>query len=196
MSPADPTKPKFNFDKISFSITIYCLFIYVHFASRLVEPILNISNWHFEFPTITGGKIIGFDFLNLWMYGLAAHNPDPGRYYDWTIYQHKLTELTGGIFNDNWSYPPSMLLLMAPFGWLPYKGALLLWEGLSAGIWATHLRSFMRNRMAMLLICVSPASFLTILYGQTSFLTATLLIGIFGLLEKRPILAGIYSPIC
>ena len=191
MSPADPTKPKFHFDKISFSITIYCLFIYIHFASKLVEPIVNIANWRLEFPIITGEKIIGFDFLNLWMYGVAAHNPDPGRYYDWTLYQQKLTEVTGGVFHDNWSYPPSMLLLMAPFGWLPYKGALLLWEGLSAGVWATQLRGFMHSRMALLLICISPASFLIIVYGQTTFLTAALLIGIFGLLEKRPILAGI-----
>jgi hypothetical protein len=55
---------------------------------------------------------------------------DPGRFYDLAAYHQALRDLLGmDLGGQNWSYPPSVMLLAAPFGQLNYLAALGCWTG-------------------------------------------------------------------
>jgi alpha-1,2-mannosyltransferase len=90
-----------------------------------------------------------------------------------------------------WLYPPDYLLLLLPFGLLPFALALGLFEASTFAAVAASLltrRIDWRRSVALLL---SPAACLTVIAGQNAFLSAALMIGGFRLLPRRPILAGI-----
>jgi hypothetical protein len=135
--------------------------------------------------------VVGRDFLNFWMYGRAAVTPDPGHIYDAAAYNQELAALLGpGYPGQNWSYPPSIMLLAAPFGQFGYLSALLAWTVLSVGIFASVARRNLSGRL-LLALMLSPAALLCIASGQNSLMTAALLIAIFAWLDSRPVAAGI-----
>ena len=143
------------------------------------------------FPRDGSTLVVGRDFLNFWMYGRAAALPDPGRWYDAAAYQRELATLLGpGYPGLNWSYPPSIMLLAAPFGRLGYLPALLLWTVASLVIFLAVAARQIAGRRALIALMVSPAAVFCLMSGQSSFLTAAMLIGIFATIERRPLLAG------
>ncbi len=136
--------------------------------------------------------VVGRDFLNFWMYGRAAWMPDPSRFYDPQVYRDALNALLGaGYPGQNWSYPPSIMLLAAPFGRLPYLPALVCWTviGLAVFLWVASRRSDQRRLLIPILL--SPAAVFCLISGQSSLLTAAMLLTIFACLERKPLLAGI-----
>lgn len=94
-----------------------------------------------------------------------------------------------------WLYPPHFLLLALPFGLLPFSSSYALFMGLSgaglvATIWLYAPRDNRRwVQIGSLLLC--PACSITVIAGQNAFLTAALLVGGFGVLSRRPLLAGV-----
>ncbi|CAB3771063.1 membrane protein [Burkholderia sp. MSh2] len=90
-----------------------------------------------------------------------------------------------------WLYPPSMLLLVLPLGWLPYLLALVLWLGVTVALFAATLRATVQHDPAWLCALAFPGAFLTVIVGQTSLLTATLAGAGLLLLNRRPVYAGI-----
>src|SRR6185437_6868164 len=90
-----------------------------------IASYLFTTNWVGAFPRDKATLVVGRDFLTLWMYGVAAFEPDPARYYDLVIYNHALAHLVGsGYPGQNWPNPPTALVVMAPFGLLNYFPAL------------------------------------------------------------------------
>jgi Glycosyltransferase family 87 len=136
--------------------------------------------------------VVGRDFLNFWMYGRAAWLPDPSRFYDPQTYNAVLTALIGPDYpGQNWSYPPSIMLLAAPFGRLGYFAALALWTvlGLSIFVWVARRR--IDDRRLILPILCSPAAVFCLMSGQSSFVTAAMMLTIVAWLDRRPLLAGV-----
>ena len=93
-----------------------------------------------------------------------------------------------------WLYPPHYLLLLLPFGLLPFvpAGILFLALGflslLAAGfacVAAPRSRAIIAAAAAL-----CPASAITVCLGQNTFFTCALMLGGFGLLPRRPVLAG------
>ena len=83
------------------------------------------TDWSSAFPRDKATLVLGRDFLNLWMYGRAAFEPDPARYYDLVIYNNELAKMLGpGYPGQNWPNPPTALVVMAPFGVFSYFPAL------------------------------------------------------------------------
>jgi hypothetical protein len=93
-----------------------------------------------------------------------------------------------------WLYPPHYLLFLLPFGLLPFAaaGALFLilgFAGLLAALWRFARGGAERAAIAAsILLC--PASAITVCVGQNTFLTCALLVGGFGVMERRPLLGG------
>jgi len=88
-------------------------------------------------------------------------------------------------------YPPSFLLLLAPLGRLPFWAAYAVWilPALAAYLLvAARLAAGMRAALVLLAL---PATALCIVYGQSGFLTAALLLGALSLLPVRPVAAGV-----
>lgn len=144
------------------------------------------------FPRDGTTLVVGRDFLNFWMYGRAAQLPDPGQWYDPHIYNDALAALLGaGYPGQNWSYPPTMMLLMAPFGALGYLPALALWSALGLAIFVPVIWRFLGDRRAAIAVLCSPAAVFGFISGQLCFIATALLIGAFAWLDRRPVPAGI-----
>lgn len=136
--------------------------------------------------------VVGRDFLNLWMVGRAAWEPDPARYYDIATYLAALGDQVGpGYPGQLWSYPPSTLLIGAPFGLMPYLPALLLWTLAGLGAFAAALRLWTRDWRVIAVLLASPAALFGILSGQFACLAAAIILSVLHWRESRPWLAGI-----
>lgn len=86
------------------------------------------------------------------------------------------------------SYPPTLLLVMWPFGQLPMQMALLLFNGASAGVFmALCVR---RVGWTALWALFSLPLFLSLILGQMGLPAACAVIAAFEVIETRPRLAG------
>jgi hypothetical protein len=149
-------------------------------------------NWTPPFPRDGSTLVIGRDFLNFWMYGRAAALPHPSAWYDVTAYQHELAALIDPNYpGQNWSYPPSIMLIAAPFGRLSYLPALLICTLLGLAIFLPVAARRLADRRALIALAVSPAVVFCLISGQSSLITAAMLIGIFAWLDRRPFAAGV-----
>lgn len=149
-------------------------------------------SWSGAIPRDATTLVVGRDFLNFWMYGRAAWSADPSRYYDPGIYRDALTVLLGPDYpGQNWSYPPSIMLIAAPFGRLPYLAALGVWIALGLGVFVWALRRTVDERRLLPPILLSPAIVFCLISGQSSLVTAAILLTVFSCLDKRPLLAAI-----
>jgi hypothetical protein len=161
------------------------------FVLTLVSYLLT-TNWAGAFPRDKATLVLGRDFLNLWMYGVAAFEPDPARYYDLATYNDALARLLGpGYPGQNWPNPPTALVLMAPFGVLNYFPALLAWCSVSALALFLAGRREVNDLRTLAIVLVSPAALLCVLSGQSSLLTTAALLAIFACLDARPLTAGV-----
>jgi hypothetical protein len=161
------------------------------FALTLLTYFCTI-HWTWPFPRDKATLVLGRDFLNLWMYGRAALDSDPARFYNVAIYNDELARLLGpGYPGQNWPNPPTALLVMAPFGLLAYFPALAAWFAI--GVLAFYLAGHreISDRRTLALVLVSPAALLCVISGQSSLLTTAALLAIFAWLDKRPVIAGI-----
>src|SRR5436190_3539073 len=150
------------------------------------------ASWHPEIPRDGTSLVVGRDFLNFWMYGRAAPTADPSRFYDVAEYNRALQALLGsGYPGQNWSYPPSLFFIAAPFGQLGYFPALLLWTLLGGAIFYAVARRHIADNRLLIPLLLSPAAVLCIISGQSSLITAAMLVTIFAWLDRRPIAAGI-----
>lgn len=142
-------------------------------------------------PRDGSSLVVGRDFLNFWMYGRAAFTSEPGRWYDVVAYQRELATFLGADYpGQNWSYPPTIMLLMAPFGRLPYLPALLIWSIGGIAVFACALWRQYRDRTLLLALVLSPAAMFGLMSGQLALFVAAIVLGIFACLDRRPLLAG------
>jgi Glycosyltransferase family 87 len=153
---------------------------------------LITTNWAGAFPRDKATLVVGRDFLNLWMYGVAAFEVNPARYYDIVTYNDTLAHLLGpGYPGQNWPNPPTALVVMAPFGVLKYFPALFAWFAVSLLAFYLAGRREVKDLRVLLIVLVSPAALMCVLSGQSSLLTTAALLAIFALLDTRPITAGV-----
>jgi hypothetical protein len=164
----------------------------VLFAASTITWLATMS-WHARMiPRDSSTLALGRDFLNFWMYGRAAWLPEPGRFYDPALYNAELFAMLGNDYpGQNWSYPPSNMLLAAPFGLLGYFAALAAWTATGLALFALVVRRRLPDPKMLVVILLSPAAFFCLISGQSSFITAAMLLTIFAILDRRPIVAGI-----
>lgn len=161
------------------------------FVLTLVSYLLT-TNWTDAFPRDKATLVLGRDFLNLWMYGVAALEPDSSRFYDLVTYNHELANMLGpGYPGQNWPNPPTALVVMAPFGVLSYFPALLAWFSVSGLAFYLASRREVGDWRTLAIVLVSPAALMCVLSGQSSLLTTAALLAIFAWLDERPIMAGV-----
>jgi glycosyl transferase family 87 len=161
------------------------------FAITLVAYVWTID-WRGTIPRDGTTLAVGRDFLNLWMYGRAAGNSDPGQFYDLAAYHSAIRDLLGMEFNgQNWSYPPSIMLLAAPFGQLGYLAALACWTLMGVAVFIAVGRKHVRDWRILIPVVLSPAALFCLISGQGSLLAAAMMMAIFALLDRKPYAAGI-----
>jgi len=157
----------------------------------VIAYIAKIS-WVEPIPRDATSLVVGRDFLNFWMYGRAAWLPDPSRFYDPHLYNAVLTALLGADYpGQNWSYPPSIMLIASAFGRLSYFPALLCWTVLGFGIFVWVARRRIGDHRLLIPIVLSPAGIFCLMSGQSSFLTTAILLTIMSCVDRRPMFAGV-----
>jgi Glycosyltransferase family 87 len=173
------------------SIRDLVIFSGLFFALSAVAYFATIS-WIKPIPLDATTLAVGRDFLNFWMYGHAAAIPDPGQFYNPAVYNRELAALVGADYpGQNWSYPPNIMLIAAPFARLPYMAALIVWTVLSLAIFLVVMRGRIGDRRLLIPVLFSPAAVLCLMSGQSAFITAAMLITIFACLDRRPVLSGV-----
>jgi hypothetical protein len=94
-----------------------------------------------------------------------------------------------------WAYPPSFLLILLPFAPLGFFGSCVAFQVVTGALMALALRSSAAAAVpspALLVAALAcPASAINAIDGQAVFLVAALIVGGFGLLERRPYLGGL-----
>jgi hypothetical protein len=102
--------------------------------------------------------------------------------------------LSKPLFYRPWVYPPSLLVILLPFGTLGFVGSYLIFQLTSAALLAAALLFRAEQRRAAPFIAVAaltcPAASINVIDGQSGcFVAGVLVLGI-RLLPCRPLLAG------
>ena len=139
-------------------------------------------------------KLPYWDFTNLWAGSRMALDGHVGWLFDVDVYRQALRSMfTPLLPAQEWSYPPSILLLGAPLGMMPIFWAYCVWTVGTVAALHFSLRPLRFSPLAQLLVVVSPAVMLSALFGQNGALTAALLFAALALATERPLLAGVFA---
>lgn len=139
------------------------------------------------------GPIIGGDFIVFHHAAKAAGTPDMIAIYEMENLKAQLQAAHPGRgeFSFAWMYPPTMSLVISPFGLAPYLVGFSLWVALFAGAFFFVLSRLQPDIWALFFVASSPAVFQGVITGQNGFLTATLMTLAGAFADRRPILAGV-----
>lgn len=143
--------------------------------------------------SILAAQPLGLDFLPMWT-GARVAAQDPGRLYDVAYLTEAQRWLLGGLADRRpFPYPPSALLVFAPFGRLPFWPALVLWTGLGVTAFlAGGLRLAGGRRWLIAVLALAlPATVSGLLAGQSVFLVGGLAMAALSILDRRPFAAGV-----
>jgi hypothetical protein len=146
-----------------------------------------------HFLTDAQGAPIANDFVNVFAAGRLALDGAPAAAYDWPLHKAAEIRAVGHDFANyyGWHYPPTFLFVAAALALLPYLAAVIVWLIATFAAYAATLGGILGGRAGVLLALGFPAALWNVTAGQNGFLTATLIGGTLGLLERRPALAGV-----
>lgn len=137
-------------------------------------------------------KLPIWDFSNLWAGGVFAREGRVHLLFEVDAYRSALRVLFTPLLGDQeWSYPPSMLLVAVPLGLMPVLPAYFFWTFGTIGLLHLAIRALRMPLFAHLAVLVSPSVIMSVVVGQNGAFTASLLIGGLLLAPKRPVLAGL-----
>jgi arabinofuranan 3-O-arabinosyltransferase len=139
------------------------------------------------------GQPIANDFVNVFAAGRLALSGDPAAAYDWTLHEAAEVRAVGHTFANyyGWHYPPTFLFVAAALAMLPFLAAAVTWLAATLAAYAATLYGILGGRAGIFLALGFPAALWNATAGQNGFLTAALIGGTLGLLERRPALAGV-----
>ncbi len=145
-----------------------------------------------HFWTDPQGRPIANDFVNLYAAGRLALDGHAASAYDWSLHRAAEVGAVGYDFDGyyGWHYPPPALFFAAALAALPYLSAALVWLVATLGAYVAAIAGIL-GRTGILFALGFPAAIWNVTAGQNGFLTAALIGGTLGLLQRRPLLAGI-----
>jgi arabinofuranan 3-O-arabinosyltransferase len=146
-----------------------------------------------DFLTDAQRRPIANDFVNVWAAGRLTLDGDPAAAYDWPTHKAAEVRAIGYPFADyyGWHYPPTFLFVAAALATLPFLVAALAWLAATLAVYAAAMGAILPGRTGILFALGFPAALWNITAGQNGFLTAALIGGTLGLMERRPALAGV-----
>jgi hypothetical protein len=133
-----------------------------------------------------------WDFSNLWFGSHLALNGHLDYLFNPDLYRRALRQtFFQSMANQEWSYPPSMLLIGIPFALMPIGWAYFVWTMGTIALLLAALRTLSMPEEDRHAILISSAVFINAALGQNGALTAALFVAGLSLLERRPVLAGV-----
>jgi alpha-1,2-mannosyltransferase len=138
------------------------------------------------------GNLIGRDFANMWTGARAVTTDAVERLFDYESYRVFQTELFGVVLPPhNWSYPPHILVFIAPLAIFSYPAALAIWSIAGLALYLAACTRSKRDPFELALLALAPASLVNLLGGQNGFFTAAMIWTGLKLLDRKPVVAGI-----
>lgn len=132
------------------------------------------------------------DFIAFWGAAKLALTGNPALAYDPAVL-HGLQSAVASFREGSelpFAYAPAFLLLVLPFGFLPYPAAMVVWVCLGLILYLLALRRLAPN--AGLLAIAFPPVFVNCVVGQNGFLCAALFFYAIAILQRRPFIAGLF----
>lgn len=141
--------------------------------------------------------LVNRDFVNYWVAGRLVLSGEQQELFTQAIYFARLQEMFGpGYPIHNWGYPPHLLLLLWPLGFLSYKTGLVVFLGTTYAMFLYAVYCFRAHRcpessLLILALALIPYSLMMIDTTQNGFLTASLLLLGFALKDRHPAIGGL-----
>jgi hypothetical protein len=138
-------------------------------------------------------RTIASDFVNLYAAGRLVLAGDPAAPYDWSKQVAAEVAAVGYDFEAGygWHYPPPFLFAAASVALIPFVPAMFAWLAATGALYVAAIRAIVGHRAGMFLACGFPAVLWNVTAGQNGFLSAALIGGTLGLMQRRPLLAGV-----
>jgi hypothetical protein len=151
------------------------------------------------------GRPLGTDFSNVYAAGTYVLEGKAAAPHNWLAQHARERAIFGeGTPFYGWHYPPFFLFVAGAVALMPYMVALLIWQGVTLGLYlgtiamilrtasagGALLHPFTHDRLWLLLALAFPAVFVNIGHGHNGFLTAALLGSALVVLDRRPWLSG------
>jgi alpha-1,2-mannosyltransferase len=134
----------------------------------------------------------GFDFVTFWSASRLSLDGTPLAAYSYASIQQVAQGISPHFkLTGPWFYPPNFLLVVRPFALLPSSLAFLGFAIVTTAVYVVLLRKASPLPGAWFPIVAFPGLVINALQGQNACLTASLVLGAFLLLPKRPVLAGV-----
>jgi len=136
---------------------------------------------------------INSDFLAFWSFPRFAAANQAAGIYDATKLQSFQQTLYPGFHSFYpYLYPPTLLMVTWWLNFFSFRVGEIIWTVAGLAAFLAGARTFFPARWAPIFaMLASPAALITGATGETAFFTTALLLGGFGLLRRRKILAGI-----
>ena len=146
-----------------------------------------------DWLTDAQGRPIVNDFVNVWAAGRLTLDGDPASAYDWPVHKAAEVRAVGHDFEDyyGWHYPPTFLFVAAALATLPYLVAAIGSLAATLAAYVAAMAGILGGRTGIFVALGFPAALWNMTAGQNGFLTAALIGGTLGLLERHPALAGV-----
>ena len=138
------------------------------------------------------GRPIANDFVNVVAAGRLALDGAPAAAYDWPTHKQAEVRVIGHDFADyyGWHYPPTFLFVAAALATMPFLFAAVVSLLMTLAAYVAAMASIL-GRTGIFVALGFPAALWNVTAGQNGFLTAALIGGTLGLMERRPAIAGI-----
>ena len=135
---------------------------------------------------------IANDFVDVVAAGRLALDGAAPAAYDWPTHKQAEIRVIGHDFSGyyGWHYPPPFLFVAAALATLPFVVAAIVSLVATLAAYVAALSGIL-GRTGIFVALGFPAALWNATAGQNGFLTAALIGGTLGLLERRPALAGI-----
>ncbi|AWU99559.1 DUF2029 domain-containing protein [Burkholderia sp. JP2-270] len=167
-------------------------------AAILLFQLILLGIWAFSCWVlhIPGVPPPGIDFRVFWSASFVSLHSGPLAAFD----LHQLFSAEAGLLPDfspaqisaPWVYPPTFQLLIYPLALLPYIASYGLFVCISIGCALMACAPAMKNSpLPWITLIAFPGIWVVTVCGQNSLLTLAFAAGALGLLERRPIIAGI-----
>ncbi|MGB9649463.1 MAG: glycosyltransferase family 87 protein, partial [Stellaceae bacterium] len=140
------------------------------------------------------GAPVYHDFTDFWVAGWQALHGEIESLHGQAAFKEVEANATvyGRLPYSLLSYPPTFTLILVPLAMLPYFTAFLTWESVTLVSCIAVVYLIVRRQPAISLMLASPFTAWNFLIGQNGFFTASLLGASLLLLERRPVLAGMF----
>ena len=149
-----------------------------------------LANGHWLIDARGHGTAV--DFVNVWAAGRLVLDGHAAAAYDWAVQKPIEDAALGYGFEGSygWHYPPPFLAVAALLALVPYAASFLAWMAVTFPIYLATIRAITGHRIGWLVAAAFPPVLANLMVGQNGFLTAALMGGALGLMQRRPVLAG------